>query len=371
MLNKKQSLSKLFLNTDFGKLQILNPILPKKASELTDLPYSILDDNSKAAVAFHNLRDPSLQFLIFNPSSRFGNALEITKSIRKRITENYFGGPKKIKNPFRNSKLSNEVFLLNRQIHTNMKYLSSRVGFIADRTGEVQITHKVKSNLIDNIVTQGIIKAEIDSQPAETGFVKPDYFISSDFYEGIVSYYGYNKNGIEVPSLFNRKIYPQYGVFLPTRKDYLELFNGYLKTKLGKEASKIENIADLGAGTGVLSFLMAQANLSRIFAIDNSEKALFTVKENAETLGYADRIKPLNIDLVASYSPTDPIKSELTVNSAKFDLIVCNPPWLNANYLPTQNAFENAVYDPKFRFLRSAFQFASQIITRNSPKHPK
>ena len=42
-----------------------------------------------------------------------------------------------------------------------------------------------------------------------------------------------------------------------------------------------------------------------------------------------------------------------------YDLIVCNPPWLNASFVFTQNDFENSVYDPDNKFLKSAFNFAS------------
>ena len=42
-------------------------------------------------------------------------------------------------------------------------------------------------------------------------------------------------------------------------------------------------------------------------------------------------------------------------------MIVVNPPWLNANYIYSQSEFENAVYDPDHKFLKSAFNFASKL----------
>jgi methylase of polypeptide subunit release factors len=45
-----------------------------------------------------------------------------------------------------------------------------------------------------------------------------------------------------------------------------------------------------------------------------------------------------------------------------FDLIVVNPPWINANPIFTQLEYDNAVYDPNHRFLSSAFRFASKRL---------
>lgn len=61
----------------------------------------------------------------------------------------------------------------------------------------------------------------------------------------------------------------------------------------------------------------------------------------------------------------------------EYDFIVCNPPWLNANYVYSQNDFENAVYDPNHEMLKSVFNFASKLILflifffRNSFKQKK
>ena len=41
-----------------------------------------------------------------------------------------------------------------------------------------------------------------------------------------------------------------------------------------------------------------------------------------------------------------------------YDLIVVNPPWLNANFVFTQTDLENSIYDPDHKFLKSAFNFA-------------
>ena len=41
----------------------------------------------------------------------------------------------------------------------------------------------------------------------------------------------------------------------------------------------------------------------------------------------------------------------------KVDLVVCNPPWIPAEYVTATSPLDNAVYDPQERFLKSAFNF--------------
>ena len=40
------------------------------------------------------------------------------------------------------------------------------------------------------------------------------------------------------------------------------------------------------------------------------------------------------------------------------DLIVCNPPWIPAKFVPETNPLDNGVYDPDEKFLKSALNFA-------------
>ena len=39
------------------------------------------------------------------------------------------------------------------------------------------------------------------------------------------------------------------------------------------------------------------------------------------------------------------------------DLVVCNPPWIPAEYVSETSPLDNGVYDPQERFLKSAFNF--------------
>ena len=116
---------------------------------------------------------------------------------------------------------------------------------------------------------------------------------------------------------------------------------------------------------------------------------MVATKSNAQAFGYFDNIKAIKLDLVQNYfveksGSKKSIESEnskevashnkyselLTENKmdTSFDMIVCNPPWINASFVFTQTDLENAVYDPEHKFLRSAFNFAKIHLNRNNPE---
>lgn len=86
-----------------------------------------------------------------------------------------------------------------------------------------------------------------------------------------------------------------------------------------------ERILDLGTGSGVLALALASKYPeAEITAIDQSTDALALAAENAQALGFEDRINFLNGNWWA------PIK-----DGATFDLIVSNPPYLTEAEMKT------------------------------------
>lgn len=84
------------------------------------------------------------------------------------------------------------------------------------------------------------------------------------------------------------------------------------------------NILDIGAGTGILSLLMAQRyEEAQITALEISSEAIKDVQENVKNSPWKNRVQIIEGDFCQ-------FKSEL-----KFDLIICNPPY-----------FENSLHSP-------------------------
>ncbi|WP_239470367.1 N5-glutamine methyltransferase family protein [Archangium violaceum] len=136
----------------------------------------------------------------------------------------------------------------------------------------------------------------------------------------------WRRKGLAVPGL-EGKIHPHYGVYLPTRTDYVELLLSITEVK-GKK------VFDVGTGTGVLSFLLLQRGAASAVATDCDSRAVACARENAERLGLSKRFEVMEGDL---FPP------------GKADLVVSNPPWIPE---PPKNRVDRAVFDEDDRFLR-------------------
>jgi tRNA1(Val) A37 N6-methylase TrmN6 len=386
---------------------VMKKYLNQPTNIIRDVTY--ITDNTSASFAYSALKRKTDYFL-FKPESHFGNNITLLKAIRKRLYEGYFGTEKHPENPFRNCKTPDEIFNLSRNIKFEIKMKLSRFGFVLLRNGEVNILHKEGSVIQNNVNIQNIAKEFIKNHEViimsspnsieENKFNKYDYFLSAEMFEGIISANNYIQKGISIPILGDRKVYTSYGVFNPTRQDYLQLFDSYLRDNVRDLKIKTNRCADLGCGTGILSLIMSQYDLPRIFAMDKSDNAVQATKSNAQALGYFDNIKSVKFDIVEHYNTetiSDKVKgiknrnSELQADNANtktslpdldkysqilkdnnidnnLDLIVCNPPWLDANYVFSQTDLENGIYDPNHNFLKSCFNFARVHLNRSNPE---
>ncbi|MET0403076.1 MAG: class I SAM-dependent methyltransferase [Cystobacter sp.] len=143
--------------------------------------------------------------------------------------------------------------------------------------------------------------------------------------QGMLGAAEWRRKGLEVPGLTGR-LHPHYGVYLPTRTDYIELFQSVTDVK-GKR------VFDVGTGTGVLSFLLLQRGAASALATDCDPRAVACARENAGRLGLSKRFEVLEGDLFPA---------------GEADLIVSNPPWLPE---PPKNRVDRAVFDEDNRFL--------------------
>ncbi|GAA2814191.1 class I SAM-dependent methyltransferase [Saccharopolyspora taberi] len=142
---------------------------------------------------------------------------------------------------------------------------------------------------------------------------------------GLVGAHEWRRKGIEITRI--GRIHPHYGVFAPTRGEYVDL--------IAETPLPTTGIAfDIGTGTGVLAAILARRGVRRVVATDHDPRALTCARDNIARLGLSARIEVLRADL---FPP------------GRADLVVCNPPWIPAR--PTSR-LEHAVYDPESRMLR-------------------
>lgn len=89
------------------------------------------------------------------------------------------------------------------------------------------------------------------------------------------------------------------------------------------------NVLDIGAGTGILSLMIAQrSHAEQIEAIEIDDDAFEQCAENFENSPWNDRLFCFHASLLEYMEVVD----------EKFDLIICNPPFYSEDYKSTDKA---------------------------------
>lgn len=144
----------------------------------------------------------------------------------------------------------------------------------------------------------------------------------------------WREKGVPIENL-GVSIFPYYGVFAPTRHEYVQLL---LDAPL---PAAYDTAYDIGTGTGLLAIILAQRGVKQVIATDLNPRALACAKENFTRLALTS-VQLQQADLY----PTD---------APLANLIVCNPPWLPAK---PSSPLEYAVYDANSTMLRGFLQDA-------------
>ena len=156
--------------------------------------------------------------------------------------------------------------------------------------------------------------------------------------QGALGAAGWRAKGVPIANL-GLSIFPHYGVFAPTRHEYVQLL-------LDAPLPNQHNIAfDIGTGTGLLAIILAQRGVRQVIATDLNPRALACARENFERL----ELSTVQLQQADLYPTDTPLAN----------LIVCNPPWLPAK--PT-SPLEYAVYDANSSMLRGFLQGAKQHL---------
>jgi SAM-dependent methyltransferase len=150
----------------------------------------------------------------------------------------------------------------------------------------------------------------------------------------------WRRNGVAIAALDGAHIHPHFGVFPPTRQDYIDLV---AETPLPPALNPAGTAFDIGTGSGVLAAVLAR-RIERVVATDNAPSAVACASENIARLGLADRVTVEERDLFPD---------------GQADLIVCNPPWLPG---AAATPLESAVYDPDGRMLRGFLEGLGQHL---------
>ena len=173
---------------------------------------------------------------------------------------------------------------------------------------------------------------------AAFGELNESCLISFRDLQGALGAAGWRVKGVAIENL-GLSIFPHYGVFAPTRHEYVQLL---LDAPL---PASYDVAFDIGTGTGLLAIILAQRGVKQVIATDLNPRALACASDNLTRL-----------DLPAVQLQ----QADLYPNDAPLaNLLVCNPPWLPAK--PT-SPLEFAVYDANSTMLRGFLQGAKQYL---------
>ncbi|MBS1627390.1 MAG: methyltransferase [Bacteroidetes bacterium] len=97
------------------------------------------------------------------------------------------------------------------------------------------------------------------------------------------------------------------------------LFGAWVANKI--EKLKLENVLDIGAGTGLLSLMLAQKTKAFIQSIEVDEQATIQAEQNFRQSCWSDRLQ-------THYSS---IQNFTITTNQQFDFIIANPPFYEHN----------------------------------------
>ncbi len=263
----------------------------------------LADDSTRAAPAFHLVAEGTT--LLYRGD--YHNARQLLTALAKRVRER--------RKPVGPDLLS--TFRAHRQFQSLEHQLLSRLVVPLDAQYRVQLRRAPDVHL-------ACLEA--------WGPSEEPLLVSLRELLGVIGAHEWRKNGVEVEALGGR-IHPHYGVFTPTRSEYLDLV-------AAEPLLHLRRAVDVGTGTGVLALILAKRGVEEVIATDLDPRAIACALENVKRFGLDDRIRVEQRDLFPE---------------GRAGLIVFNPPWLPEK---PRSPIERAIYDPGSATLE---RFLSQL----------
>ena len=131
------------------------------------------------------------------------------------------------------------------------------------------------------------------------------------------------------------------------------IFGAWLNQQLNDSYGIVNKVIDIGAGTGLLSLMLAQDHKEIVIdAVEIEEAAFLQAKNNISKSPFSNQIKIIHTSL-QSFVP-----------SYKYDLIISNPPFY-ANDLKSPTEIKNAAKHDSTLTLTQLLDFMQRQLTEN------
>ncbi|KAL4472607.1 hypothetical protein ABPG74_018556 [Tetrahymena malaccensis] len=350
--------------TKYGRVKyVQTPLSLKLQSQITKA-YYLHNTMSSNFIRKIMKEDQTKSLLIFSQNTNYNNVNQTFSAVKKMVEEFYYGTENRPKNPFRKCTSPEEIYNLSRRIAIEQKNFLSRICILVSHNGQLRIKGQ-------NVPSSQLLSQHLGKQQ-EGAIEKHDFLIPFQHWQGIHSAEQYESNGIPIPQLNGKKVYPVYGVWPPTQQHYLKLLYQYLQDSKNYLRG-VEKVCDLGCGSGILSFIIAEAAPDvKITCLDKYEAAVRCTGMNAAILSLSARIRNEIFDITEKQKNNNLVANlEKLKLDTSYDLIIANPPWITASPLTNDSGLEAANYDQKEEMLRSSFKFAQECLNKENKKSRK
>lgn len=127
------------------------------------------------------------------------------------------------------------------------------------------------------------------------------------------------------------------------------IFGAFIAKEIQQASLPVENILDIGTGTGLLSLMLAQKTNAVIDAVEIDSPAFQQAKNNFDASPWQERLHILEAD-INSFS-----------SNKKYDYVIANPPFFET-YLPSPDPQKNRARHGNSLTLQQLIEVIPQLL---------
>jgi len=311
-------------------------LLSFRPSDLKQLNALTANDTTRGALALHHLRKG--QALVYSGGD-YHNARQLLQAVKKK-NAGKSGCEKKLKKKkcFTQAVETSAQWMQQKQLQREqtdiLQKILIQVSIDNSRPSEIMGLKRTPGHVND--IFSYAFKNDSEKMDAKFGDLTSFLLSLSDFL-GMVGGYEWHRKGVYIDALQDY-IYPHFGVFPPTRQDYIKLLNN-----INCDRTQQTSMLEVGVGSGVLSIiLLQQKKVDRVIGTDVNPYAIACATDNVRRFGFHENVHLEQADLFPPGNDGDPDRN-------KFDIVLFNPPWIPGD---AATWLDRSVYDPEQNLLR-------------------
>ena len=270
------------LQGPFGPMVNIKPFPFLKAKTSPPIIHTLAQESSDKLM---HLIEHSNDYYMFDNTATYEQTIIFHNGVKAKYLRRFIGTKKHPRNLYQKATNPAQKFHMYRMMQNSVNKGLSRLGYHMFKDGSIDLEGKVPVCGIMPVLIADW-KSELPEALFAT-YLRPDYFVSIPlFHEALLA--EDLENGV-VYTLFEKEkvlVKGSYGTLMPIPQLF-EMFEEFV------EAERIvkggEEAADLWAGTGVLSVMLAVRGVGKVVAVDPNKYSGKALKLNMETFGLTQR----------------------------------------------------------------------------------